>query len=87
MDGWVDGGGCRDRGLDWGMDRFREKRNKLIFLRLGFCGTWNKNKSENTFLINSKWIHIEYIPEDALALAIHHVYESVVWDHINKLRA
>ena len=32
-------------------------------------------------------MHAEYITEDAFTLAIPHIYESIVWDQINKPNA
>ena len=85
MDGWMGGG--MDGWMGGGMDRFQEKRNKFPYFTPWFLWQLQKDKSEHTFLINSKWMHAEYITEDAFTLAIPHIYESIVWDQINKPNA
>lgn len=81
MDGWMGGGmeGWMVERVEGWTDS-RRKEASFLILRLGFRDNFNKYKSEHTFSINSKWMHAEYIPDDAFTLAIRHIYESIVWD-------
>lgn len=74
--------GKQVEGSNRWIDKLQKKKKAW---RLSFCGNFNKDKSDHIFIINSKWVHIEYIPDAAFTLATPYIYKPI--EHEIKLKS